>query len=312
MPTIDFSEIPVANTGAGDQDSFELFTRDFFSALGFEIEEGPSRGSDGGEDLIVRERLSGTVSQLTRRWVVSCKHYTHSKKAVGDKDEIDILGRVRKFKADGFMAFYSTVPSSSLMRTIKSHQDEIAIEVWDHERIEHQIISDGRFQVIFERYFPKSYKAWRNRNERAPSRVFDEYTPLACEVCGKDLLPHKSGNVALVTEWDDDNPGYRIIDVYWACRGRCDKIMDHKYRQVTLWESIEDLSLPVVYVRWFVATFNNLRSGHWIFADDAFEKFKDFTICMSQIVVRETTPEQWERIRELAGIPAFMGGLGYE
>lgn len=312
MPTIDFSEIPIANTGVGNQDSFELFTRDFFSVLGFEIEEGPSRGSDGGKDLIVREKLTGTVSQLTRRWVVSCKHFAHSKKAVGDKDEIDILGRVRKFKADGFMAFYSTVPSSGLMRTFQSHQDETAIEVWDHERIEHQIISEGRLQIIFQRYFPKSYKAWRKRNEREPAQVFDEYSPLQCAVCGTDLLPHKSGNVALVMEWNDDSSIHRIIDVYWACRGRCDRIMDHKYRQVSAWESIEDLSLPVVYVRWFISTFNNLRLGRWVFSDEAFEKYKEFTICMSQIVVRETTPEQWQRIRELTDIPAFMGGLGYD
>src|ERR1051326_6544301 len=109
MPVIDFTEIPAANTGKGDQDTFELFARDFFSALGFEIEEGPSRGADDGKDLIIREELSGAVSKRTMRWVVSCKHFAHSKRSVGDKDEIDIVGRVRKFQADGFMAFYSTM-----------------------------------------------------------------------------------------------------------------------------------------------------------------------------------------------------------
>jgi len=105
MPIIDFTEIPPANTGAGDQDTFELFTRDFFQALGFEIEENPSRGADGGKDLIMVEPLEGKIKSGKRRWIVSCKHYAHSGKAVGDKDEIDILGRVRKFKAQVLLAF---------------------------------------------------------------------------------------------------------------------------------------------------------------------------------------------------------------
>lgn len=64
MPVIDFTEIPLANTGEGNQDTFELFARDFFSALGFEIEESPSRGPDGGKDLLILENLSGTISEM--------------------------------------------------------------------------------------------------------------------------------------------------------------------------------------------------------------------------------------------------------
>lgn len=310
MPAIDFSEIPIANTGKGNQDTFELFSRDFFSALGFKIEESPSRGSDGGKDLIILENLSGTISKVKRRWVVSCKHFAPSKKAVGDKDEIDILGRVRKFKADGFMAFYSTVPSSSLMRTFKSHEDQTAIEIWDCERIEDELVSNSRLQIIFQRYFPKSYKNWKAQDKN-PIQVFDEYTPLNCVLCGRDLLLDKSGNVALVVEFSDDNPTQKILDVYWACR-TCDIVMVRKYKRVTLWESIEDLSIPLIYVRWCIATFNNLYTQQRIFTEEAFDKFKHFTICMSQIVVKETTPEQWERIKSLTDIPAFLGGLGYE
>ena len=51
MSLIDLKEIPQANTGEGNQDSFEAFARDFLFVLGYKIEEGPSRGADGGKDF---------------------------------------------------------------------------------------------------------------------------------------------------------------------------------------------------------------------------------------------------------------------
>jgi hypothetical protein len=189
MPVIDFTEIQPANSGNGKQDTFELFARDFLSALGFKVDESPSRGADGGKDLLVVEPLSGLIISGARKWVVSCKHYVHSGKAVSDSDEINIMGRVNKFKANGFMAFYSTLPSSGLAQTFMAHKDEISIEVFDSEKIESLIISDSRLQTIFKRYFPKSYKTW---HRKTPTLVFGEYTPLECAICGKDLLMDKN------------------------------------------------------------------------------------------------------------------------
>lgn len=313
MPILDFKEIPIANTGKGDQDTFELFARDFFHALGFEIEENPSRGADGGKDIIVIEPLEGKIKSTKRRWIVSCKHYAHSKKSVSDKDEIDILGRTRKFKAQGFIAFYSRIPSSGLMDTFRRHEEEINIEIWDNEKIENALITEESLQIVFQRYFPKSYKKWKDEDD-TPKRVFHSYSPLECCVCKKDLLPERSGVVAIAYTYDEKTGQEYIGDVYWACFGGHDRLMERKIfnetGMITGWESIKDLSIPLVYVRWFVATFNNLRNGKNIFTDEAFEKFKEFTLCMSQIVVKETTPEQWERIQDLTMIPGVFGGLG--
>jgi hypothetical protein len=114
MSIIDFKEIPEAHKPTGDQDVFELFARDFLEALGFSIIEGPGRGIDRGRDLLVTETVGGTISTQEKIWVVSAKHKAHSGKSVTDIDEPDPMGRVRKFKAQGFMGFYSTVPSSGL------------------------------------------------------------------------------------------------------------------------------------------------------------------------------------------------------
>jgi hypothetical protein len=159
MPFINFGEIPVANSGKGDQDYFELFARDFFWSLGYVIDEGPSRGADGGKDLIVVEPLAGIVSRSEKRWLVSCKHFVHSGTSVSDRDEPDIIGRVEKFKCDGFIGFYSTLPSSGLANTLKALQDRIDIEIFDRARIEHFLVTEDPLRAVLLRYFPEGYKS---------------------------------------------------------------------------------------------------------------------------------------------------------
>ncbi len=157
--SLDFTEIPIANSGDGDQDTFEMFARDFLLVLGYEIEEGPSRGADGGKDLVVLEPLSGILSSNTnKRWVVSCKHYAHSGKSVGTNDEINIIDRIEKFKADGFMAFYSTIPSSRLNDNFNSFKSRMLIEVLDGARIKQLLTSNAGLELVIAQYFGQSYK----------------------------------------------------------------------------------------------------------------------------------------------------------
>ena len=82
----DFKEIPEANKGTGLQDTFELFTRDFLSFLGYRIVQDPDRGADGKKDLIVEEIIAGITREYTIRWLVSCKHFAHSGNSVKDSD----------------------------------------------------------------------------------------------------------------------------------------------------------------------------------------------------------------------------------
>src|ERR1043165_3501224 len=127
MSIVDFTEIPKAQPPSTNQEGFELFARDFLEALGFKVEEGPDRGADEGRDLIVSE--SSSISMTDKRWVVSIKHKAHSNKAVSKNDEVDILGRVRFFNTHGFMAFYSTIPSSGLSRVISKIQEKDKVDV---------------------------------------------------------------------------------------------------------------------------------------------------------------------------------------
>src|SRR5206468_3138453 len=74
MPVVDFTEILPGNTEGQEQNLFELFAQDFLEALGFRTQYGPGRGADRGRDLMVEERVSGTLSDEMHQWVVSAKH----------------------------------------------------------------------------------------------------------------------------------------------------------------------------------------------------------------------------------------------
>jgi hypothetical protein len=86
QPLVDFTEIP------SDDDSWELFTRDFLVELGFFVESSPDRGQDQGKDLLVTEDLEGRLNKYRLRLPVSCKHFVKSGNAVNERrDELNIL-----------------------------------------------------------------------------------------------------------------------------------------------------------------------------------------------------------------------------
>ena len=154
---IDFTEIPVANKGGKDQDTFELFACDFLESLGYDIIQRPSRGPDGKKDLIVQSNsVPGTTSDSKTKWLVSCKHNAHSGKGVSDTDEPDISDRLNKHKCHGFLGFYSTIPNATLSEKLASMSERFVSTIYDHSRIEKEIHSLKDKERILATYFPKS------------------------------------------------------------------------------------------------------------------------------------------------------------
>lgn len=170
---IDFKEIPVANSGEGNQDNFELFARDFFETLGYQIIENPSRGADGGRDLIIKEIRKGTSDFTTEiLWLVSCKHYAHSRKSITPTIENNIMDRISANGCDGFIGFYSTLPSEGLTKIFKN----ISTQIFDHKKIEKHIVGNEKLKHIFMRFFPMSYKKWDLLNlPYNPIKLFSFY-----------------------------------------------------------------------------------------------------------------------------------------
>lgn len=161
MPILDFTEIAQANTANGQQDSFELFARDFLEYLGYEIISGPNRGADGGRDLIIQETFTGIRNKkLPVRWMVSCKHHAHSGRAVTPDDERSIRDRVEGHECGGFMGFYSTLPSSGLSQELERLENRMRYHIYDREMIEGDLLSTDKGRLLAQRYFPSSFATY--------------------------------------------------------------------------------------------------------------------------------------------------------
>lgn len=309
MPVIDFHEIPEAHIASGEQDRFELFARDFFvEVLKFNVLSAPNRGADGGKDLLLEEHQTGPLSETNITWLVSCKHKAHSGNSVTPTEEENISDRLQQFKAQGFIGFYSTLPSGGLNTKLDSFRSKCLVEVFDKERIEKSIL-DSKSYELFRRYFPVSYKKWiANESNLTPAKILEEYNPLPCCICGRDLLcidnpdDRYNGIVGFVI----DPTTKKYIEVYSTCKNRCDRIMRARFRETnysTSWEDIGDMAIPGIYLRKYMAMLNQLYSGNCRFDEKAFAQFKKILIILSQLVFRHQSKKEELRIIDLNDLP---------
>ncbi|GAA0566706.1 hypothetical protein GCM10009416_00870 [Craurococcus roseus] len=170
MPALDFTEIPSASAGSL-RDRFELFARELLEAEGFRILEQPDRGTDDGRDLIVEEERMGPGGTNRVRWLVSCKHKAHSGTSVFPSDEQNIRDRLGTHRCDGFIAFYSTLPSSGLGETLSKLRPEFGCLQLDAEVVERKLLDSPRGRILAARYMPKSFNAWMQASRAAALAV---------------------------------------------------------------------------------------------------------------------------------------------
>lgn len=166
MAALDFTEIPSAQ-GGPERDRFELFAREFLLAEGFRIVEQPDRGADGGRDIIVEEDRQGPGGASVVRWLVSCKHKAHSGGSVTPGDEQNIRDRLGTHGCQGFVAFYSTLPSSGLGQTLSALRPAHEYLQLDGEAIERKLLDSPRGSVLAARYTPKSFNRWIQASQAA-------------------------------------------------------------------------------------------------------------------------------------------------
>lgn len=313
MPVLDFKELPLANSGCGDQDTFELFTRDFFGYLGYKVLEGPDRGADGGRDVLLEEIRPGPGGQTNLKWLVSCKHKAHSGKSVTPDDEMDVRDRIDKFGCQGFIGFYSTLPSAGLAGKLKPSALKVEVQVFDRERIEGKLLHSSEGLKLAQRYFPQSIEKWTRENPK-PAEIFSQNPELKCESCGKDLHDPKSHGIIVI--WSKLRKDYEgkehIEDIYWCCKGFCDDKLGALRRKKGLsdgWEDIPDVMIPTVYLKWVMTILNELHS-EVTYSDRAFEKLKSFLLATYPFVARSLTTKEKERMKMLMMIPSYLGGMG--
>ena len=294
---IDFKEI------GQDGEDWELFARDFLKELGFFIESSPDRGPDGKKDLIVTEEIRGNFGNYKFKWLVSCKHFANRAKgnSVSEKDEPNILERIKSFKCDGFLGFYSTIASSGLntrLYQLKENKDLKDFRLFDFRQIEDYLITKG-FSKLIIKYFPES-----NRKIKPLQRIVENYVPLICQGCGVDILEdmYKKQYVANYVQVVEFKNGVEHVhDAYWACKGDCDGIIQQKvkikYKYHTNWWNIGDLAIPSSFLNWLFENIRQINNGSLKYDDIAFQKEKEFIIGISQKWIRQISKEEIERMK---------------
>ena len=295
---LDFKEIPEANTGSGLQDTFELFTRDFLSFLGYRIIQDPDRGADGKKDLIVEEVIKGITDEYTIRWLVSCKHYAHTGRAVKDSDEISISDRLLQHECDGFMGVYSTLAATSLSGMVARQKHHV---IFDHEKIESFLLESIDGHTIASRYFPISFKNFQMENP-IPSNIFGEETELRCDFCNQDLLKLEDSGIFSLWVKANSNDKEVYEDMYFSCRGNCDDKMSARFSNRGLadrgWEDINDLCNPAIWITKLMAFINGIQHDRDM-GDEAFEKMKRLFINTYPYIARHLTTNEKMRVKRL-------------
>ena len=287
---LDFKEIPQANKGGGLQDTFELFTRDFLQLLGYRIIESPDRGADGKRDLIVDEILSGVHSEVTLRWLVSCKHYASSGSSVSDSDEINISDRLKQHGCDGFMGVYSTLPATSLAGVLKGQKHSC---VFDRERIESILLSNSDGLKIAARYFPESYKKYLIENS-LPAKIFGKLEPLQCAVCRRNLLESDVEGLFLWLSTSEQST-YTYDDMTFVCKYACDKELRLKVRnQEHGWDSMNELKNPKGWIEYLIEFMDEIRKGQ-VYSDNAYKKMLMLLLRTYPYVARHLTQKERDK-----------------
>jgi hypothetical protein len=218
MGALDLREIASAKAGP-KRDEFELFAREFLELQGFKIVEGPDRGPDGGRDLVAEETRSGPGGNTIVRWLVSCKHYAHGGASVRSKDEQNIRDRLGTSDCIGFIAFYSTVPSSGLAEHLQALKPNVLI--YDSELIERMLLDGPRGRTLAVRFMPSSFNAWIQSSQSVevprspdPQRISNKFFLRKPHSILDEALKEakQRGLLLFVVIYDPEHPSHSKLD----------------------------------------------------------------------------------------------------
>ena len=154
-------------------EEWEQFAVEVLRCAGFQIQTLPAYGTDGGKDFM--------VGYNDVNYLVSCKHYICSGNHVGQDDEKNIGDRLLQFNATGFVGFYSTGITTGLQNRLDAicKNANYTYCIFDPPKIiQIMQLMDTKILQSFGLY---PHKYYMNVSE-------EEYKPLKCMICGKDIL----------------------------------------------------------------------------------------------------------------------------
>jgi len=162
-------------------EDWEFFAIDFLSFQGFNILQYPSRGADDG--------LDGLVEYDNVKYIVSCKHFIKTNRSVGISDEINITDRIVQHNTKGFIGFYSTLPSTALVKKFDTYKKlGYNILYYDKDTIS-DVLSKMDSSILQKYGLPNNIQYIMNVDR-------SQYKPLECMYCGIDILDDNRINIS--------------------------------------------------------------------------------------------------------------------
>jgi len=281
---LDFCEIP------NDSDEWEQFAQVFLRDYGYEIEQQAARGADQGRDLLVRSN-DGVLH------LVSCKHFAERYVSVAPKDEMNIRDRMDECSAEGFIGFYSTFPSESLITRLQGFKDKGKIAnytIFSGREIETIIMSHG-MSAIMKQFLPRQYTKLK-----APTQIFGGLLSLKCVVCDRDLL-NEDADVL----WTEKSSGMKTLidNVCCVCKGECSYKQESKLfaktKSPVLSEELRWLQNPIGYMQHMYRVLNTAHDNDYEYSAKAWVAELDMLAALSQKVMREVSKEDQVLMRHL-------------
>ncbi len=233
---------------------------------------------------------------------------------MGLDDELNITERVEGHACGGFIAFYSTLPSSSLNDRLNQLKSRFEVQVFDHERVEAALLGTTGGALIAKRYFPRSILLWSCEHP-TPAKLFSDTEKLRCDFCSGDLLNPVRGIFVVWRKHLSTNGIGEVVDFGWCCKGECDRKLrsivrtKFDFQVLDAWDDIKDMCNPTLFMWRTMTWLNRLHSGErW--SDDAFERLKTLLLAVFPHVARHLSQVEREAVQVVLTIPVGLGGMG--
>lgn len=155
----------------------------------------PAYGTDGGKDFIVENQ--------NNKYLVSCKHYIKSGKHIGQNNEQNIGDRLLQHNVNGFIGFYSTGITTGLQNRLD--------KICDNNQYNYIVFEPQNIICIMQSMDTKILQSFGLYPNKYYFNVSEqEYQPLKCVCCGKDILTDANipNSIAGVAKYKDGKYGY--------------------------------------------------------------------------------------------------------
>ena len=163
---LDFTDL--AGSGRG----LEQMVRELLLQIGFDP-QWSGEGPDGDRDLTFIERGSELLGSKPRKWLVSCKDFSGSGRAVGADEINGLLEQVQHHGAQAFLLVCTTHPTAALitrMETLETTSGgRLAVHYWDGVALE-RLLSTPRCWAVAQQFMPTSTDSWKVFATTSPNR----------------------------------------------------------------------------------------------------------------------------------------------